>query len=139
MLISDFADYQRSRVKPLANIGTFVYNGKVNQGKEKSNLSGCLYELPLIAMEFEKKLLKEKEVCDLISFSKSTLWRMVGRGVGELTQKQAMDKWLEIKQWSLDNDRIPADFMKKLTKEKEEQKTLGDAVDLFLTKKREFN
>ena len=80
MLISDFADYQRSRVKPLADIGTFVYNGKVNQGKEKSNLSGCLYELPLIAMDFEKKLLKEKEVCELMSFSKSTLWRMVGRG-----------------------------------------------------------
>ena len=58
-----------------------------------------------------------------------------GRGVGEFTQKQAMDKWLEIKQWSLDNDRNPADFIKQLTKEKEEQKTLGDAVDLFLAKK----
>ena len=80
MLISDFADYQWSRVKPLANTATFVYNGKVNQGKEKSNPSGCLYNLPLIAMECEKKLLKEKEVCELIGFSKSTLWRMVGRG-----------------------------------------------------------
>ena len=58
-----------------------------------------------------------------------------GREAGEFTQKQAMDKWLEIKQWSLDNDRNPADFIKKLTKEKEEQKTLGDAVNLFLAKK----
>ena len=31
-------------------------------------------------MEIEKKLLKEKEVCELIGCSKSTLWRMVGRG-----------------------------------------------------------
>ena len=35
-----------------------------------------------------------------------------GRGVGELTQKQAMDKWLEIKQWSFDNDGNPTDFIK---------------------------
>ena len=31
-------------------------------------------------MDCEKKLLKEKEVCDLIGFSPSTLRRMVGRG-----------------------------------------------------------
>ena len=80
MLINDFADYRWSRVIPLANTATFVYNGKVNQGKGKSNLPDCLYKLPLIVMDCEKKLLKEKEVCELIGFSKSTLWRMVSRG-----------------------------------------------------------
>ena len=80
MLISDFTDCQWSRVKTLANTITFVYNGKINQGKEKSNPSGCLYRLLLIVMDCEKKLLKEIEVCELIGFSKSTLWRMVGRG-----------------------------------------------------------
>ena len=62
MLISDFADSQRGRVKPLANTATFVYNGKVNQGKEKSNLPGCIYlTLTLIVMTKEeaRKLLQE--------------------------------------------------------------------------------
>ena len=103
MLINDFADYQQSRVKPLANAGTFVYNGKVNQGKERSNPSGCLYKLPLIVMDCEKKLLKEKEVCELIGFSKSTLWRMVGRGDFPKPYKfgERMTRWnnWEIHMW----------------------------------------
>lgn len=63
MLISDFADYQWSRVKPLANTGTFVYNGKVNQGKERSNPSDCLY-LHLIIMK-TKRSKQEQFVVDL--------------------------------------------------------------------------
>ena len=63
MLISDFADYQWSRVKPLANTATFVYNGKVNQGKEKSNPSGCIY-LNLIIMK-TKRSKQEQFVVDV--------------------------------------------------------------------------
>ena len=59
-----------------------------------------------------------------------------GRGVGELTQRQAMDKWLEIKQWSLDKDRIPADYLKIEAAKIEEAKNLQDAVELFLQKKK---
>ena len=40
-------------VKPLANTGTFVYNGKVDQGKEKSNPSDCVY-LYLIIMKTKR-------------------------------------------------------------------------------------
>jgi len=80
MLISGIADCQQHWVKPIANTGTFVYNDKVNQGIVGSISPGCLYKLPLIEMDCEKKLLKEKEVCELIGCSKSTLWRMVGRG-----------------------------------------------------------
>ena len=35
-----------------------------------------------------------------------------GKGVGQFTQKLAMEKWLEIKQWSLDNDKNPGEFAK---------------------------
>ena len=80
MLISGIADCPHYLVKPIANTGTSVYNGKVNQGIVRSIPPACIYKLLLIAMEYEKKLLKEKEVCELIGCSKSTLWRMVGRG-----------------------------------------------------------
>jgi len=49
MLISGIADCQQHWVKPIANTGTFVYNDKVNQGKEKSNPSGCLYISQLLS------------------------------------------------------------------------------------------
>ena len=58
-----------------------------------------------------------------------------GRAPGKYTQKQAMDKWLEIKRWSLDNDRIPADYLKIEAAKIEEAKNLQDAVELFLQKK----
>lgn len=57
-----------------------------------------------------------------------------GKGAGQFTQKQAMEKWLVIKQWALDNDRNPSDYSKK-----DEQETggftLGDAIEKFLIRK----
>ena len=54
-------------------------------------------------MDYEKKLLKEKEVCELIGFSKSTLWRMVGRGDFPKPYKfgERMTRWnnWEIHMW----------------------------------------
>ena len=58
-----------------------------------------------------------------------------GKGVGQFTQKQAMDKWLLIKQWSLDNDRNPADYGKQDEQESSDY-TLGDAIKRFLAKKK---
>ena len=63
MLINDFADYRWSRVRPLANTATFVYNSKVNQGKGKSNLPDCIY-LNLIIMK-TKRSKQEQFVVDL--------------------------------------------------------------------------
>ena len=59
-----------------------------------------------------------------------------GKGVGQLTQKQAMEKWLLIKQWSIDNDRNPADYAKRGEEELEKEKTLRDAIERFLAKKK---
>jgi len=58
-----------------------------------------------------------------------------GRGVGCFTQKQAMEQWLLIKQWSVDNNRNPADYVKAVAAKLQEQKNLQDAVQLFLDKK----
>lgn len=60
-----------------------------------------------------------------------------GKGVGQFTQKEAMDKWLEIKQWSLDNDRNPGDYAKATEEEDENQETLRDAIDGFLKSKKQ--
>ena len=59
-----------------------------------------------------------------------------GKGVGQYTQKQAMEKWLRIKQWSLNHNRNPADYVKEENAKAEQQKTLRDAVNLFLKKKK---
>ena len=59
-----------------------------------------------------------------------------GKGVGQFTQKQAMEKWLLIKQWALDNDRNPADYEKRDEEKLENEKTLQDAIDRFLVKKK---
>ena len=57
-----------------------------------------------------------------------------GKGVGQFTQKQAMEKWLLIKQWSLDNDRNPADYGKQDEKDSSDY-TLRDAIERFLARK----
>ena len=59
-----------------------------------------------------------------------------GRRPGRYTQNQAMEKWLLIKQWSLDNNRNPADYVKIENAKAEKQKNLKDAVELFLQKKK---
>ena len=53
------------------------------------------------------------------------------------TLQEAHTKWNEIKKWSLDQDRDPADFYKQKRQEVESRKTLKDAVDLFLSNKAE--
>ena len=60
-----------------------------------------------------------------------------GKGVGQFTQKLAMEKWLEIKQWSLDNDKNPGEFAKSKQQEVECQETLGDTIDGFLLVKKQ--
>ena len=54
-----------------------------------------------------------------------------GKGVGQFTQKLALEKWLEIKQWSLDNDKNPGEFAKSKQQEVEFQETLGDTLTVF--------
>ena len=103
MLISDIADCQQYWVKPIANTGTFVYNSKVNQGKFQGNNPGCVYFRKLFAMNSERMLLKEKEVCELLGFSKSTLWREVARGAFPKPYKfgKRMTRWSnwEVQEW----------------------------------------
>ena len=79
MLISEGTDCQYNWGKPVAITGTSCYNRKVNRGKGKPKSPDCIYRLILFVMNYEKKLLKEKEVCNLMGFSKSTLWRLVGK------------------------------------------------------------
>jgi len=103
MLISGTADCQHYRVKPVANTATFVYNDEVNQDKFQENSPVFVYLARLIGMNSEKMLLKEQEVCQLIGFSKSTLWRMVGRGDFPVPHRfgKRMTRWnnWEIHNW----------------------------------------
>ena len=80
MLISEPTDCHLDIGTSIDIAGTFVYNEKVNRAKAISQFPDSLYSCPLFTMNYEKKLLKEKEVCELRGFSKSTLWRLVGRG-----------------------------------------------------------
>ena len=58
-----------------------------------------------------------------------------GPNPGQYTLQSAHQKWNEIKQWSLREDRDPGDFWKEKRQQLESQKTLRDAVDAFLTLK----
>ena len=62
MLISVLTDCQQNKVKLLVKIGTLVYNGKVNQGKDKSNLPGCIYLNLIIMTKQEAQQLLQKSV-----------------------------------------------------------------------------
>ena len=80
MSFSPLAVYQQLGFKPLAISGTFVYNVKVNQGKEKSKLPGCVYFTCLFPMNYENQLLSVKQVCEITSISRSTVYRKVDAG-----------------------------------------------------------
>lgn len=58
-----------------------------------------------------------------------------GSNPDQYTLQSAHQKWNEIKQWSLSEDRDPGDFWKEKRQQLESQKTLFDAVDAFLTLK----
>jgi len=60
-----------------------------------------------------------------------------GKGVGELTLKQARDKWEEMKKWASSNQKAPADFISNQKQEALSQKTFQEAVDAFLSIKSE--
>lgn len=51
------------------------------------------------------------------------------------TLQKAHAKWNEIKKWSVEQDRDPADYYRQKRQEVESRKTLRDAVDLFLQNK----
>jgi integrase len=55
-----------------------------------------------------------------------------GSNPGQYTLQSAHQKWNEIKQWSIQEDRDPGDYWKKKRQEVESQKTLRDAVEAFL-------
>ena len=55
-----------------------------------------------------------------------------GSKPGQFTLAAAHTKWIEIKQWSLDEDKDPGDFWRQQPQESQSQKTLRDAVDAFL-------
>jgi|9_EtaG_2_1085328.scaffolds.fasta_scaffold07517_2 prophage regulatory protein len=80
MSFSLLADYQHKHGKSLARTGTSVYNVKVNRAKEKSKLPDCIYFVELLQMNYENKLLSIKQVCDLTSVSRSTIYRKVDDG-----------------------------------------------------------
>ena len=80
MSFSPLAVYQQLGFKPLAISGTFVYNVKVNQEKEKSKLPGCVYFICLFPMNYENQLLSVKQVCEITSISRSTVYRKVDAG-----------------------------------------------------------
>lgn len=58
-----------------------------------------------------------------------------GSNPGQYSLKSAQQKWNEIKQWAIDNDRDPGDYWKQTRQNIESQKTLGDAIDAFLRSK----
>ena len=57
-----------------------------------------------------------------------------GNQPGQFTLAAAHDKWIEIKQWSIDQDRDPGDFWKVQTEEEDKNSLLniGYAVEKFL-------
>ena len=58
-----------------------------------------------------------------------------GSNPGQYSLQAAHQKWNEIKQWSLEQDKDPAEFKKQQRQELQSQKTLKDAVDAFLLHK----
>ena len=59
-----------------------------------------------------------------------------GSKPGQFTLAAAHKKWDEIKQWSLDHDRDPGDFIKMQKQDKEEQEVLSFVVEKFLEHKK---
>jgi integrase len=58
-----------------------------------------------------------------------------GSNPGQYTLQSAHQKWNEIKQWSIQEDKDPGDYWKRKRQEIESQKTLRDAVEAFLNLK----
>ena len=52
-----------------------------------------------------------------------------GKGIGEITLKQAREKWEEIKCWSRVQGKEPCDFTKERKQTLLSQKTFNDAVE----------
>ena len=61
-----------------------------------------------------------------------------GSNPGQYTLQSAHQKWNEIKQWSIQENRDPGDFWKDKRQEVESQKTLRDAVEEFLSSKAQW-
>ena len=74
MSFSPLAVCQQQGSKPLAISGTFVYNVKVNRGKEESKLPDSVYSCLII---MSSKLLTWGEVSEWIGTSQSTIRRLV--------------------------------------------------------------
>jgi len=55
-----------------------------------------------------------------------------GSNAGQYTLSAAHEKWNEIKQWSIQENRNPGEYWKEKRQEVESQKTLRDAVEVFL-------
>lgn len=65
-----------------------------------------------------------------------TCWIGVfGSNPGQYSLPAAHQKWNEIKQWSLDQDKDPGEFWKQQLQQSQSQKTLREAVDAFLRNK----
>jgi len=60
-----------------------------------------------------------------------------GKGVGELTLKEARKKWDEILRWAKSHGKEPCDFTKQKKQDELSQKTFGEAVESFLALKEE--
>ena len=80
MSFSPLAVCQQKGSKSPAISGTFVYNVKVKQGKENSKLPGCVYFSCLFPINYENQLLSVKQVCEIASISRSTVYRKIDAG-----------------------------------------------------------
>ncbi len=58
-----------------------------------------------------------------------------GTNAGQYSLQAAHQKWNEIKQWSLDQDKDPGEFWNQQRQQTQSQKTLREAVDAFLLHK----
>ena len=58
-----------------------------------------------------------------------------GSNPGQYSLQAAHQKWSEIKQWSLDQDKDPGEFWKQQQQQSQSQQTLREAVDAFLLNK----
>jgi len=59
-----------------------------------------------------------------------------GKNAGEYTLKRAHQKWNEIKEWAIANERECGDFMREKKNQIKSQHTLSEAVEEFLKVKR---
>tara|TARA_S200002703_G_scaffold25249_1_gene21799 strand:- start:386 stop:724 length:339 start_codon:yes stop_codon:yes gene_type:complete len=79
-LLKALPKYHKHPVKPLDTAGKLPYNIKVIKGKEKSKLTDCDKRYLLIIMKIEQKLLTLKQVIEIVSLSKSTIYRWIESG-----------------------------------------------------------